>query len=282
VDGAYVWNAGYWGPHVGFYGGVNYGFGYGGVGFAGGEWRGGELFYNRSVTNIGTTNVTNVYNRTVVNNITVNRVSYNGGAGGIAVRPNAEQIAAGREQHTPPIQAQVEHRNMAAHDNTMRASFNGGRPAVAATARVGNFSGAGVVAAHGAAPADHREAATQQGGQQGGRAPTHGGGYPQGGGYQQPHGGAPQGAGYQQPRGGGAPQGGGYQQPHGGGAPQGGGYPQPRGGGAPQGGGYQQPHGGGPQGMPAPGHAPNRGEPGRTAPPQNRGNERERPEEHPH
>ena len=27
-NGAYLWNEGYWGPTVGFYGGVNYGFGY--------------------------------------------------------------------------------------------------------------------------------------------------------------------------------------------------------------------------------------------------------------
>src|SRR5258707_8356727 len=33
---AYTWHEGYWGPHVGFYGGINYGFGYGGVGFIGG------------------------------------------------------------------------------------------------------------------------------------------------------------------------------------------------------------------------------------------------------
>ena len=38
--GAYLFHAGYWGPHVGFYGGVNYGFGYGGVGFGGGRWVG--------------------------------------------------------------------------------------------------------------------------------------------------------------------------------------------------------------------------------------------------
>ena len=35
--------AGYWGPHVGYYGGVNYGFGYMGVGFAGGAWRGDDV-----------------------------------------------------------------------------------------------------------------------------------------------------------------------------------------------------------------------------------------------
>ncbi len=34
--GFYAWHGGYWGPHVGFYGGVNYGYGYGGVGLL---WR---------------------------------------------------------------------------------------------------------------------------------------------------------------------------------------------------------------------------------------------------
>src|SRR6201997_4575615 len=38
--GLYAWHPGYWGPHVGFYGGINYGFGYFGAGFAGGVWAG--------------------------------------------------------------------------------------------------------------------------------------------------------------------------------------------------------------------------------------------------
>src|ERR1700722_17797259 len=37
-DGAYAWNGGYWGNEVGFYGGVNYGYGYGGSGYEGGYW----------------------------------------------------------------------------------------------------------------------------------------------------------------------------------------------------------------------------------------------------
>src|SRR5215470_14230824 len=37
-NGVYVFNEGYWGPHVGFYGGVAYGFGYTGVGYEGGYW----------------------------------------------------------------------------------------------------------------------------------------------------------------------------------------------------------------------------------------------------
>ena len=40
--GVYGFHPGYWGPHIGFYGGVNYGFGFGGVGFVGGRWDGGH------------------------------------------------------------------------------------------------------------------------------------------------------------------------------------------------------------------------------------------------
>ena len=45
---AYVFHEGYWGPHIGFYGGVNYGFGYGGVGYEGGYWRSRRFAYNRA------------------------------------------------------------------------------------------------------------------------------------------------------------------------------------------------------------------------------------------
>src|SRR5215813_816242 len=31
--GGYFWHEGYWGPHVGFYGGINYGYGYWGHGY---------------------------------------------------------------------------------------------------------------------------------------------------------------------------------------------------------------------------------------------------------
>src|SRR5271163_5032177 len=51
--GAFLWNAGYWGPTVGFYGGVDYGFGYGGFGYGGGYWQSGAFYYNRSVNRVG-------------------------------------------------------------------------------------------------------------------------------------------------------------------------------------------------------------------------------------
>lgn len=70
----YVFHPGYWAPRVGFYGGINYGFGYAGAG--------------------------------------PGKVSYNGGPGGIAASPTAEQRAAASEPHVAPTplqrQAQAE------------------------------------------------------------------------------------------------------------------------------------------------------------------------------
>ena len=37
-DGGYLWHRGYWGPRVGYYGGINYGYGYIGRGYDGGRW----------------------------------------------------------------------------------------------------------------------------------------------------------------------------------------------------------------------------------------------------
>ena len=90
----FVFYDGYWGPQVGFYGGINYGFGYFGVGFAGGRWDNGHFFYNRAVSNVNVTIIHNVYN-TTVSETTVNHVSYNGGEGGITARPTAGRRSRG-------------------------------------------------------------------------------------------------------------------------------------------------------------------------------------------
>lgn len=146
--GVYLWHPGYWGPHVGFYGGINYGYGYGGVGFVGGEWRGGGFYYNRSVTNVSVTNVTNVYNKTViVNNTTVNNVSYNGGTGGVQARPTAQEQAYTNEPHTAPLAAQAQQEHLASQNHENFASVNQGKPAVAATAKAGDFSNHSVIGA---------------------------------------------------------------------------------------------------------------------------------------
>jgi hypothetical protein len=151
--GVYVWHPGYWGPHVGFYGGINYGFGYTGVGYAGGYWRGGGFVYNRAVTNVNVTVVHNTYNQTVINNnVTVNRVSYNGGTGGVTARPSPAEEAAVREQHIAATTEQSRHERASGANRALLASANHGQPAIAATAKPGVFSGRDVVPARGTGP----------------------------------------------------------------------------------------------------------------------------------
>jgi hypothetical protein len=147
LDGGFVFYEGYWGPQVGFYGGIDYGFGYFGEGFVGGRWDGGHFFYNREVTNVNVTVIHNVYNERVVNNTTVNRVSYNGGEGGVVARPTPAQEAAAHARHLPPVATQVQHVQAARGNRELLASANHGRPPVAATARPGAFTGHEVMAA---------------------------------------------------------------------------------------------------------------------------------------
>jgi len=159
---AFVFHEGYWGPTIGFYGGINYGFGYFGVGFAGGRWDNGHFFYNRAVMNVNVTDIHNVYN-TTINTTTINRVSYNGGNGGIDARPTPQEEAAEHDRHIPPVAAQDQHVQAARGNPQLRASANHGKPAIAATEKPGEFSGHGVVEAKEAgAPykaADNRGAA---------------------------------------------------------------------------------------------------------------------------
>ncbi len=146
-DGVYVFHEGYWGPQIGFYGGVAYGFGYTGLGYEGGYWRNGSLFYNQSVNNISNMSITNVYSKTVVMNNTSN-VSYNGGVGGTNAQPTPQQLAAEKERHVPPTAQQKQNVEAAAKDPSLSLNSNHGHPAVAATAHPGQFKGQGIVAAH--------------------------------------------------------------------------------------------------------------------------------------
>jgi hypothetical protein len=150
-EGGYLFNEGYWGPTVGFYGGINYGFGYWGGGYGGGRWDGGHFFYNTSVNNLNGGNFHNVYNERVEVS-TQSRVSFNGGSGGIEARPTSEQQAAASQRHIPAGQAQMLHAQTARANPEQRASANHGNPATAATAKPGDFSQQhGAVSAKGAA-----------------------------------------------------------------------------------------------------------------------------------
>jgi hypothetical protein len=140
-DGYYHWHAGYWAPQVGFYGGIDYGYGYTGVGYQGGYWRGREFYYNRAVNNVNV-NIRNVYvNRTVVRNARVRRVSYNGGRGGITARPTSRQRAVAKLRHWSPTSMQARQRDVAKQDPAQHFKANRGHPAVFATQRPGKLEG---------------------------------------------------------------------------------------------------------------------------------------------
>src|ERR1700676_74240 len=151
-DGGYFWHGGYWGPHVGFYGGVNYGFGYVGVGYLGGRWEGGHFAYNRTVNNVNVTVIHNTYNTRITNNYNNStRVSYNGGNGGVRSQETAQERQAAREQHIQATSVQAQHEHAARSDRSQFASVNHGRPNVAATPKPGAFNDRGVVHANAAA-----------------------------------------------------------------------------------------------------------------------------------
>jgi len=149
-NGGYAWNEGYWGATVGFYGGIDYGFGYSGRGYTGGHWQGHEFYYNSAVSHVNVTNIHNVYNQTIVNRITVNRVSFNGGTGGVTARPTAVEQAAARAPHQAATPAQLQHRQAAMANHALSASVNHGKPAIAATSRPAEFNGPNVVKARAA------------------------------------------------------------------------------------------------------------------------------------
>ena len=136
-DGGYGYHGGYWGRHIGFYGGINYGYGYGGSGYDGGQWRGNSFSYNTAVTNVNTTVVNNTYvNKTVINNTTINnRTSFNG-QGGVMAQPRQEERIAMNEKHVQPTTEQVLHQGVASHDRNQFASVNHGRPTTPGISRI--------------------------------------------------------------------------------------------------------------------------------------------------
>ena len=145
--GLYVFHGGYWGPHVGYYGGVNYGFGYMGIGFAGGAWRGGIFAYNTAVVRVGVgpgwggnrvyVDRTIVEHNTIINNT---HVSYSGGPGGINHAPTNEERTAMHEQHMGATSAQQAHMQAARSDKSFYAKNNGGHPQTMAAARPMGFN----------------------------------------------------------------------------------------------------------------------------------------------
>ena len=164
-NGFYLWYPGYWGPHVGFYGGINYGFGYFGVGYSGGYWRNGAFSYNTAVNNVNTTYIHNTYNQAFAERSTTSRVSFNGGTGGIVARPTAAERLAEHDRHLASTPLQARHEQAARTDRAQLASVNQGVPKLTATSRPAAFTqqNAGAVRGGGGS----REARIERSGSQG-------------------------------------------------------------------------------------------------------------------
>ena len=124
----YRFHRGFWGAHIGFYGGVPYGFGYTGSGYEGGYWNQNHFYYNNAVNRLNVNVVHNVYVRKVTE-VSNTRVSYNG-PGGLAVRPTPSQVAVYHEQRTPPMQTQVAFARHASENRQQFFAANHGQPAI--------------------------------------------------------------------------------------------------------------------------------------------------------
>jgi hypothetical protein len=139
--GSYRFHHGYWGMHIGYYGGVDYGYGYVGHGYYGGYWNGGNFFYNTTITRVNMNAIHNVYVHPVrINNVVIsgrigNRVSFNGGRGGVVARPLPAETRVLQERRIPPMATQIQAQHAAAGNRQQLFSQNQGRPAAAAAAR---------------------------------------------------------------------------------------------------------------------------------------------------
>jgi hypothetical protein len=142
--GRYLFYPGHWGLHIGFYGGINYGFGYIGLGYEGGYWNGGHFFYNRAYNNINVRVVHNTYSYRAGNPGSYNhgsnnrdnnpRPSYRGGSG-VQVRPQPAERQAAHEPTAPRMNTQVQHAQSYGGVRGQYASQNHGRPATPAVSR---------------------------------------------------------------------------------------------------------------------------------------------------
>jgi hypothetical protein len=130
--GSYGWYRGYWGRSVGYYGGINYGYGYYGTGYMGGRWYGSDFRYNVAVSNINGNGVFagNTYvDRTVyVDQTQGSRVSYNGGPNGITAHPSQAEIAVENQRQYPMTSEQSEHVQASQQNRSYLASVNHGTP----------------------------------------------------------------------------------------------------------------------------------------------------------
>jgi WXXGXW repeat (2 copies) len=152
VDGGYAFHAGYWADQVGFYGGIDYGYGYAGDGYQGGRWQNGAFSYNRAVNNLGCLAIANVYDQAVTSEDNAVRVSFNGGRRGTAARPTRDQETLADKPHVGATAEQQKHFELAAMDRSLYSKLNNGEPGLAATTLAGVLNGADITRSNSRTP----------------------------------------------------------------------------------------------------------------------------------
>ncbi len=157
--GRYLFYPGHWGLHIGFYGGINYGFGYIGFGYEGGYWNAGHFFYNRVYNNVSVRVVHNVYSYRAGNRGPAYnpRPSYRGGSG-VQYRPQPAEREAAREPSAPRMNTQAQHAQTYSGVRGQYASQNHGRPPTPAVSRPipADHSSKPAPSSHGGASSGHR------------------------------------------------------------------------------------------------------------------------------
>ena len=128
-SGRYAFHPGHWGSHIGFYGGINYGFGYVGLGYEGGYWNKGQFTYNTAYNNVNRTVIHNTYTYNVRNReAVVSHTSFNGGHDGVAARPRPQEVVAHQEPYAPRMNTQVQHAESFRTDRNQFVNVNHGQP----------------------------------------------------------------------------------------------------------------------------------------------------------
>jgi hypothetical protein len=85
---AFVFHPGHWGSTVGYYGGVNYGYGYFGNGYTGGHWVGDSFAYNSAINHLNPAVAHHTYAESVPNQTPR---SFTGGPGVVAATHTVAQ-----------------------------------------------------------------------------------------------------------------------------------------------------------------------------------------------
>ena len=167
-DGSrYAFNDGYWGSSVGYYGGINYGYGYLGQGYYGGEWAGDSFRYNTAFSRVNPAFIQNTYVNQQVYKGSGTRASFNG-PGGTTAKPTAQEQAAATAERIPATSVQQSRIAAAKANPALHAKNNGGKPKADAIKALSS--------ANATQPATTGAGATQPAGKKNGKAQSAGNG----------------------------------------------------------------------------------------------------------